>query len=183
MKSILLSLCGILLFSSASSFADSVQTLTNLDASFFIEPNNGTGENLFGTITGSGVNLSVAGTSPAGWFTSGVGIAPGAYVGGSIPIHVDSILGFLQGSQPNLSMESADFNAGVFALPTNGQNEFQTVPATLNLMFTACLQNVCTTYDLNIAGRLGLYYLFNPIQRSVLRFPRRVRHVCYHGRS
>ena len=69
-------LLGILLLTSVSAFADS---FTNLNANFIINPNNGSGGNLGGTISGPGVNLRVGGGTVYAWFNGqGVGYAPGS---------------------------------------------------------------------------------------------------------
>jgi hypothetical protein len=73
---------------SVSAFADNI-TYTNLNVNFNISPNDGSGDNVGGTILGPGVNLLAGGGIPADWFNNDVGYQPGSEDGGPTTIYFD----------------------------------------------------------------------------------------------
>jgi hypothetical protein len=155
---------GILLLTSVSAFADS---FSNLSASLTINPNNGSGGNIGGTITGPGVNLQVGGGASGGF-------------GGTI--YWDFAIGGL-GSQnytnmgnggafPYLALDPATLNVGGFTFPTNPQ-DFSTftvtVPASLGIV-TGTIEaqgadcNPCKTFVLTtIPGLETMSFQYDPV--------------------
>ena len=138
MKRILSILACVCLLMSISAFADSY-SFTNLNVSLAIEPNEGFGDNVFGTISGPGVNLTVGGGTPVDWFTNtnAPGYLPGSSGGGTM-IYWDYASGTIGGkfySDVEIGLEANNFNAGGFTFPTNGQSVFTVkVPASIAII-------------------------------------------------
>jgi hypothetical protein len=158
-------LLAALLLTSLHSFANSV-TFSDLNVNLTIYPNNGSGDNLYGTIFGNGVNLQVGGGTPFWWgFNNLFGAAPGSGGGGDTTIYFDSAQGQL-GSQyygsGATSIYAAVFDAGYFTFPTNGKNFTVMVPATLGLVAVLGCNSSCQTYNLiSVPGHLVLSFDYN----------------------
>ena len=163
---------GMLLLTSISAFATS---FTNLSVNFNILPNDGSGSNMGGYITGPGVNLAAGGGTPFDWFNSLVGIAPGSAWGGGTVLYWDGAAGQL-GSQfysiygnggglPYLQLDIASFNTGGFTFPTNGQDLFTvTVPASLGVITGTIVSdcNSCPTFSLTtLPGTMTLSFFYS----------------------
>ena len=140
-----------LVLTSLFCFADSVTTLKTLNVSLDIRPNDGSGDNLGGTIWGKGVSLTVGGGTPVDWFSATDGIAPGSGVGGSTTIFFDVVFGTIGKTtydDSNLFIEAATFNAGGATLPTDGSSFTMAVPASIGLIvLTGCNDQGCTTFN------------------------------------
>jgi hypothetical protein len=153
----------VVLLTSLNALANSVN-YTNLAVTLTIYANEGFGDNVFGTMGGTNVNLIVTGGTATGWFDSGPTVySPGSVGGGGTTIYFDSAYGTVGGAQQP-TIESAIFNAGVFTFPaTSGQIFTVSVPATLELVVVqGCTSNgVCNTYNLTSRpGTLVLSYLY-----------------------
>lgn len=164
MKHLPLLLLVVVLLTSFTAFADSVN-YTNLNVNIYIGPNDGSGDNLGGTLVGTNVNLLVGGGTPYVWLND-QGYAPGSVGGGDVTIYFDYAAGTLGGQYyegDNAAIGAADFNAGAFTLPTNGRNFTVSVPATLGLIVVmGCTDdNQCTTYNLSSKpGTLVLSFIY-----------------------
>ena len=166
MRQIMRVLLGMLLLTSISAFADS---FTGLGVNFNIQPNNGSGGNLGGLISGPGVNFFAGGGSPFSWFNNSQGVAPGSSGGGTI-IFWEDALGTL-GSQTyldgDIALDSSTLNAGSFTFPTNGQDFTISVPASLGIIAGTILTNCnpgCQTFSLSTnPGTLTLSFFYSPV--------------------
>jgi len=155
-----------LLLTSVGSFADAVN-FTNLNVNFDISANDGTGDNLGGTIVGSSVNLFLGGGIPFDWFNSIIGYAPGSAGGGTVTIFFEFAQGTLGGqsfsSDQIVNVSTAVFDAGGFTFPTNGKDFTATVPASIEVITVlACDDNGnCPTYTLTTKpGKLTLSFVY-----------------------
>ena len=119
--------------------------------SLVIRPNDGSGDNLGGTIWNKGVSLTVGGGTPVGWFSATDGVAPGSAVGGTTTIFFDDVFGTIGKKtydDSNLFIEAATFNAGSATLPTDGSGFTMSVPASVGLIvLTGCNDQGCTTFN------------------------------------
>lgn len=151
---------------SMSAFADNI-TYTNLNVNFNISPNDGSGDNVGGTILGPGVNLLAGGGIPADWFNNDVGYQPGSEDGGPTTIYFDFGSGKI-GSLPYDSFDSyivaTSFNAGSFVFPTNGQDfsvSFRASIAPIN--GAICSNGPCQTFTLMTRpGTVVLSFYYSP---------------------
>jgi len=147
-------------------FATSVHDLTNLSVNLNIYPNDGTGDNLGGTIFGPGVSLTVGGGTPYYWFNNVDGFAPGSGGGGSTTIFFDSVFGTI-GSKSydpsDLFIDAATLNAGGFTFPTDGSGFTISVPASIGLIvLTGCTDTGCRTFNLiTRSGELTLSFEYD----------------------
>jgi hypothetical protein len=172
MRQMIRILLGMLLLTSISAFATS---FTNLSVNFNILPNDGSGSNMGGYITGPGVNLAAGGGTPFSWFNSIVGIAPGSSWGGGTVLFWDGAAGQL-GSQvyntfgnggglPYIQLDISTFNTGGFTFPTNGQDLFTIkVPASLGVITGTIVSdcNSCPTFSLTtLPGTLTLSFFYS----------------------
>lgn len=158
--------CASLLLTSLFCFADSVTTLKTLNVSLTIRPNDGSGDNLGGTIWGKGVSLTVGGGTPVDWFSATDGLAPGSGVGGTTTIFFDNVFGTIgKGTYDasNLSIQAASFNAGGATLPTDGSAFTMSVPASIGLIvLTGCNTQGCTTFNvITQSGVLTMTFFFS----------------------
>ena|ERR1700678_1775727 len=149
MKHLLRILSVVIVLTSISAFADSVNNFTNLNVNFGIIPNTGSGDNMGGQIFGAGVNLIAVGGPPFSWFgIAPPGYLPGSVGGGTTTIYFDYASGTI-GSQSYLGnvelvLLAATFNTGSFTFPTNGQQNFNvTLPASISPI-TGLIEEVCT---------------------------------------
>lgn len=123
----------IFLLSSASSLADSVTVLSNLNATFQIVPNvRATFE---GEIFGTGINAYATGDMPGGWFSIAPSIhyLPGSAASGSTQVFFESISKTVgsDGSDYTFSM----IDAGSYVFPTDGRNFTVNLPAALESFY------------------------------------------------
>lgn len=159
-------LLAIVVLTSINAFADS---FTGLGANFIIQPNDGSGGNLGGLISGPGVNFFAGGGSPFSWFNSSQGVAPGSTGGGTI-IYWEDAYGTL-GSQTyldgDIALNSSYLNAGSFTFPTNGQDFTISVPASLDIItgtILATCSSGCQTFSLTTnPGTLTLSFFYSPV--------------------
>jgi len=109
-------LLAIFVLTSISAFADT-KSLTNLNVNFVIQPNNGSGGNVGGTIFGPGLNLTVGGGFYVSYFSDlfGSGFAPGSTGGGGTPILVEFLAAEI-GSQ-SMGLTSLDSRPQLFSTP------------------------------------------------------------------
>jgi hypothetical protein len=140
------------MLSSVFCFGDSVTTLKNLGISLVIRPNDGTGDNLGGFITGSNVNLEVGGGTPVFWFSGIDEYAPGSPGGGFVNIFFDDASGTIGKhtyDESSLTPREADFNAAGFTFPTDGRTTFTvSVPGVIGvIVLTGCDDKGCITYN------------------------------------
>src|SRR5258706_8778400 len=129
---------------STSSFAGSI-SFTNLNATFTMIPNYGSGDNMVGSIVGPGVNLGFGGGT--NWFFSSSGFAPGSvwgslggvekFPGAIMPDNVSGTIGSQFYPLNNISIGSPNIDMGSFTFPTNGGNFTITVPASIGLFYGA----------------------------------------------
>jgi hypothetical protein len=135
----------IVLLTSVNLFAD---TFNDLNVNLTIRPNDGSGDNLGGTIIGPGVNLVVGGGTPYSWFNNVDGFEPGSPGGGTTQIFFDVAIGMI-GSQSwdsccNLMLDAPIFNAGGFIFPTNGQDFIFRTDAMIDpITFIGCTDDGC----------------------------------------
>ncbi len=167
MNRLLRILPATLVLISISAFADSI-TYTNLNVSFNVSPNDGSGGNMGGRISGPGVNLLAGGGTPFSWFNDIEGVAPGSVGGGGTTIFFEDAFGTI-GSQSyqggDLGLGEVSFDAGSFTFPTNGKDFTVTVPASIGLIngtiFTQCGENGCPTFTLATnSGELTLSFFY-----------------------
>lgn len=162
-------LLTILVLTPITAFADS---FTNLSVNFQIFPNDGSGGNMGGYISGPGVNLAAGGGTPFSWFNGSQGVAPGSTGGGTI-IFWDGAVGQI-GSQhynnfgnfnlPYIQLDASTLNAGSFTFPTNGQDFTISVPASLGVITGTIVSdcNVCPTFSLaTLPGTLTLSFYYS----------------------
>ena len=171
MRQMIRILLVMLLLTSMSAFADS---FTNLSVNFNIFPNDGSGGNIGGSISGPGVDLLAGGGTPFSWFNSSQGVDPGSTGGGTI-VFWDGAVGQL-GSQvynnfgnggglPYLQLDISTLNAGSFTFPTNGQDFTIKVPASLGTITGTIVSdcNSCPTFSLTtLPGTLTLSFFYSP---------------------
>jgi hypothetical protein len=138
----------ILLFAPLNCFATSTHD-SDLSVNLNIFPNDGTGDNLGGTILGPGVSLTVGGGTPYYWFNNVDGFAPGSGGGGSTTIYFDSVFGTIGSkSYSELFIGAATLNAGGFTFPTDGEDFAISVPASIGLIvLTGCTNSGCQTFN------------------------------------
>jgi hypothetical protein len=151
-----------LVLTSITAFADSTSFM-QLGANIRIMPNDGSGDNLGGTISGTGVNLTVGGGVPYDFFNNVSGYAPGSGGGGTTKIFFEGAFGQLGGhsfDEFGISLRAVVFNAGGFTFPTNGQDFSVTVPASMDVI-TGDFLNICPnpTCTFTLATEPGLLTL------------------------
>lgn len=138
----------ILLLTPLNCFATSTHD-SDLSVNLNIFPNDGTGDNLGGTILGPGVNLTVGGGAPYYWFNNVDGFAPGSGGGGSTTIYFDSVFGTIGSKSYELFIGAANLNAGGFTFPTDGKDFTISVPASIGLIvLTGCTDSGCKTFNI-----------------------------------
>ena len=165
MRQMIRILLGMFLLTSISAFADS---FTGLGVNFNVQPNNGSGGNIGGQISGQGVNFLAGGGTAFSWFNGSVGVAPGSIGGGSTTIFWEDAFGTL-GSQTyldgDIALDPSTLNAGSFTFPTNGQDFTVSVPASLDIItgtILATCNGVCQTVSLTTtAGTLTLSFFYS----------------------
>lgn len=147
MKHLLRIFSMLFVLTSISAFGDSVSYVT---ATFSLNPNDGSGDNIGGNISGPGINVGWGGGTPFDWFNSSFPFsAPGSGGGGGTTIDPDYVAGTI-GSQSysggqELSLYPVTLTAGGFTFPTNGQQNFTvTVPASMGLL-TLVSNEPCTS--------------------------------------
>lgn len=137
-----------IVMTSIGAFADPVNNFTNLNVSFGISPNNGSGDNVGGSISGPGIDVSFGGGTPYYWFGTNIpGYPAGSTGGGSTTIFFDLASGTINSQSygsSELSLGSVTFDAGVFSFPTNGQ-EFFTVTVRASVEGISGSINDCST--------------------------------------
>jgi hypothetical protein len=159
-------LLGMLLLTSISAFAGS---FTGLGANIIIQPNDGSGGNLGGSISGQGVNFFAGGGTPFSWFNSSQGVAPGSTGGGTVIFWEDAYgtLGSQTYLDGDIALNLSFLNANAFTFPTNGQNFTISVPASLDIItgtILATCNTGCQTFSLTInPGTLTLSFFYSPV--------------------
>lgn len=159
-------LLGIVLLTSISAFADN---FTGLGVNINIQPNNGSGGNLGGLISGPGVNFFAGGGAPFSWFNSSQGVAPGSSGGGTIIFWEDAYgtLGSQTYLDGDIALNISTLNAGGFTFPTNGQDFTISVPASLGVVtgtILATCSNSCQMFTLTTnPGILTLSFYYSPL--------------------
>ena len=166
MRQMIRILLGMLLLTSISAFADS---FTGLGVNFVIQPNNGSGGNLGGSISGPGVNFFAGGGSPFSWFNNSQGVAPGSTGGGTLIFWEDAYgtLGSQTYLDGDIALNPSNLNAGSFTFPTNGQDFTISVPASLDIItgtiLTTC-NTGCQTFSLTTnPWTLTLSFFYSPV--------------------
>ncbi len=156
----------MVVMTSITAFANS---FTNLNVTFTVNPNNGSGGNIGGLISGSGVHFLTGGGTFYGWFNDFLGNAPGSVGGGGTTIFWGDAFGKI-GSQTyadgDVALDPTAFNAGSFTFPTNGQDFTIVVPASMDVIsgtiLTSCPNNVCQTLTLTTnPGKLTLSFFYS----------------------
>jgi hypothetical protein len=159
-------LSAMVVMTSITAFASS---FTNLNVAFNVSPNNGSGGNIGGSISGPGINLLAGGGTFFGWFNDFLGTPPGSVGGGDTTIFWEDAFGQI-GSQTyangDIALDPSFFNAGSFTFPTNGQDFTIVVPASLSVIsgtiLTSCPNNVCQTFTLTTnPGKLTLSFFYS----------------------
>ena len=161
MKSALRVTAVAFLLVASHSFADSVFNFKNLNVNFVILPNDGTGDNIGGSIIGAGVNLEVSGGTSYPWFDAEALYAPGSLVGGPVTIYFDFATGTIgRNSYDSLDIQATNLNVGFFNLPTNGKNFTISLPAYFDPFTTQICGDInCNTVNLyGNAGSLTLTF-------------------------
>jgi hypothetical protein len=155
------------LLTSLSSFANSIN-FSDLNINLYIGPNYGFGDNVFGAITGLGVNVLAGGGTPDYWFNGDQGFSPGSSGGGDVSIYFDFAQGTL-GSQTysgeQLGINSAVLYTGSFTFPTNGRFFSVQLPASIGLITAVGCNSsgVCQNYRLTTKpGKLTLSFFYLP---------------------
>ena len=158
-------LLAILLLTSVSAFADS---FSNLQVSLTLAPNYGDGGNIYGYITGPGVNLTVGGGTYAGYG----GTIYWDFATGQLGSQTYTGMGEY-GAYPYLALDPTDLNLlGGFTFPTNPQ-DFSTftitVPASLGII-TGTIEaqgadcNPCKTFILTtLPGLETISFQYDPV--------------------
>jgi hypothetical protein len=166
----LLRILSLIFVLTISAFADPISVFTNLSASFSMQPNDGSGDNMGGSISGPGVNLVYGGGT--NWFMFDHGFASGSvFPTTGLGIFPDYTVGTV-GSQGVLSLGSTYFDMSSFTFSANGNNSTVftvTVPASMgpihggatgDLGFTLVTNpgNVTLTFEESNLGMGLLYY-------------------------
>ena len=158
---------AVFLMSSIAAFANSTN-FVQLGVLLDIGLNDGSGDNVGGTISGTGVNLTVGAGTPFDYMNALVGIAPGSQGFGGTTIFFNWASGQLGGQTYDslgIYLDPVTLNAGAFTFPTNGQDFSVTLPASIDVI-TGHYTGICPTptcvFSLSIEpGTLTLSYTYS----------------------